>query len=176
MRLEGPDPTPTGPGDEWVFPLIDAPAERPDDGAVNVRRLLAVIGVAALAVGAVVASLVRDPVEAEPGTPEAAVQDFAAAVLAGDLETARGLVAAPAPDRLRCHPQPGIRLVLGDVSTTGDSALVGVTITGEAEPPFGSPYSWEDSFQLEKTAAGWKLVSWPWALCELELLPGGALR
>lgn len=141
---------------------------------MNVRPLLAVIGVAALAVGAVVVSLVRDPVDAEPGTPEAAIQDFAGAVLAGDMETARGLVAAPRPDRLRCHPRPGVRLVLGDVRTTGDTALVEVTVTREGETPFGDPYSWESSFQLERTAGGWKVVSWPWALCEplpVEVLP-----
>lgn len=131
------------------------------------RGLLAALAVVALVAAATVVALTRGPVAAEPGTPEAAVQEFAEAVLAGDLDAALALVAEPRTERLRCAPRPGLRITLGDVTTSGDTARVAVTISEEGGDPLpGQAYTWEDTFQLERDGGDWRLVTWPWALCE----------
>lgn len=132
------------------------------------RPIVVTIVLAAVAlVAGLVVTLARAPAEVEPGTPQAAVQQFSEAVLDGDLGTALSLVAEPRPRRLTCTPRPGLRIVLVDVTEAGDTARVDVRVTehpdGGGFP--GQGYTFDDVFQLERTAGTWYLVSWPWALC-----------
>lgn len=134
------------------------------------RVVAAIVGIVIAVVAGVAIAVTRPPAETEPGTPEAAVQAFAEAVLAGDTETALSLVAPPRPDRLRCNPSPGLRITLGDVNTGGNSARVAVKVTQSSDAGFpGDAYTWDDSFQLERSGEGedWLLSAWPWALCDM---------
>lgn len=140
--------------------------------------LLTIIGViAALAVIAIVAVLVRGgDTEFDRDSPEGTVQRFTTAMIDGDLEAARDLVADEAiadcdgyPTEL---PDGDSRVTLRGVTDHGSTAIVRVGITrGYDGSVFGgSGYEEDAAFELTRDGDEWRLTSTPWSfdLCTLE--------
>ncbi|MHA6667407.1 nuclear transport factor 2 family protein [Homoserinimonas sp. A447] len=141
---------------------MDASAPKPD------RTLLGVLAViAVLVVVAVVVVFTRGTPELhDPGTPERAVQEYAAAVIDGDFEAARELLApAPAEDCVDFGPKAtDLRLTLVETRERGETATVTVLVaSGYSGGPFGgSGYEYEEAFQLEHSGDDWLISSAPW--------------
>lgn len=141
---------------------MDASSAKPD------RTLLGILAViAVLVVVAVVVVFTRGaPQLHDPGTPERAVQEYAAAVIDGDLDAAEDLLAPTSTDD--CVESPvvstDLRLTLIETRVHGETATVTVSIaSGYSSGPFGgSGYEYEEAFQLERSGDGWLISSAPW--------------
>lgn len=142
-----------------------APA-RPDRTLVGILALIAV-----LVIVAVVVVFTRGaPEPLEDGTPERAVQEYATAVVSGDLETAAGLLAPTWKDNCQDTgydvAATDVRLTLIGTQLHGKTATVTVSVTtGFNSGPFGgSGYEYEDTFQLDRHGEGWLIANVPWDL------------
>jgi hypothetical protein len=135
-------------------------------------RVLAVL-VGAVAVLAVIAGVVvahRSTPVVNPGTPEAVVQEYLTAVLAGDYPAA----AATLSTRSRCDardvaaayvPSP-VRVVLVRSAIDGDVAVVTVDVTeGAVDDLFGaSGYTHTERITLERDSGTWLILGSAWLL------------
>jgi hypothetical protein len=131
------------------------------------RTPLVVIGgglAVAVAAAVVVAALVR-PASYEPGTPEAAVQEFVQAMLDDDAETALALIdpaggctldalAVVRPDRVTAR--------IGRVTIAGDVATVVVEFTESDGDLFGGEWSYRETFGLSRSGDGWAVENTTW--------------
>lgn len=141
---------------------MDASSVKPD------RTLLGILAViAVLVVIAVVVVFTRGTPELhDEGTPERAVQEYAAAVIDGDLDAAGELLApTPTDDCVESGAvSTDLRLTLVDTRVHGETATVTVSVaSGYSSGPFGgSGYEYEDTFQLERSGDGWLISSAPW--------------
>jgi hypothetical protein len=147
----------------------------PDDAAIRRRPrtvlwvALALLGAVVL-IGAVVGAL-REPAALEPGTPEAAVQAYLQAVLAGDAADALEHLDAAATRRcdaadLRTAWVPdSLRATLDEVTVDGDTAEVVVRLRSIAGPePFGgSGVLMTEVFTLRREEGAWRISEpfWP---------------
>jgi hypothetical protein len=141
------------------------------------RTLLVILAIiAALVVVAIVVVFTSgSPQLREPGTPERAVQDYAAAVIDGDRQAAEELLSSEWKDN--CEPTgtgvdtAGLRITLVSTRERGDSAIVTVSVaTGYDSGPFGgSGYEYEDRFQLDRDGDSWVIAQAPW---EFTICPG----
>ena len=140
----------------------------------SVSRLPLVLmgAVAALAVLLVVAFGLRGPDTFEPGTPEAAVQDFLQAALDGDADAVVASLtpaAAQRCDDLRSDEfwrGSDTGFELDALSVSGDTARAEVTQrTSSRDDPFRG--TWRNGghvIELRRVDGEWKVerASWPW--------------
>lgn len=126
-------------------------------GAVVILVVLA-LAVIAIAVGGRTISL-------DPDSPEGVVQRYTQAVIDGDRPTAEALLADG--DRCDSYQDPymdtDIRVTLGDVRITGDTAVVEVTVGYGGGDPF-APYDYSDRsrFLLTNVDGAWLIDETPW--------------
>jgi hypothetical protein len=141
---------------------MDTSSAKPD------RTLLGILAVIILlVVVAVVVVFTRGaPQLHDPGSPERAVQDYASAVIDGDIDAARELLAPSSnKDCMENGLAPtDLRLTLVDTRERGDTATVTVLVaTSYSGGPFGgSGYEYEEAFQLERSGDEWLISSAPW--------------
>lgn len=130
--------------------------------------LVAVVGVA-LIVGAVAGAL-REPAALEAGTPEAAVQAYLQAVIAGEYEQATQYLSAEAAERCdaaelrRADVPERLTATLEEVRPAGDGQEVLVHFRAGPPPPQlgGSGYSYTERFLLVDEGGSWRLSDAPW--------------
>lgn len=132
--------------------------------------LLVAVGVLVLlAVIAGVLSATREGPQLSEGSPEAAVQDYLAAVAEGDDAAAAAILDPQGEcteDDLRDGGQPSTgRIVLRDVEVDGDEADVQVEIVYGGEGPFGGG-EWREEvrFDLRRDADRWVITGEPWPM------------
>lgn len=139
---------------------------------------VAVVGLLLLAVVAAVLAQTRDRPRFTEGTPEATVQAYLQAVVAGDGEEAvRHLdpeVGCTASQVEEGWVGPGVRVVLRDSSTDGDRARARVDVI----TPSGGlldPGEWTDrqTFELRRVDGEWLITGSPWPTydCPPEVAP-----
>ncbi|GAA3526021.1 hypothetical protein GCM10022263_13480 [Nocardioides daeguensis] len=130
----------------------------------------------AAVVGAiVVASLItavasRHPARLEPGSPEAAVQDYLDAVLERDAEAAARHLAPDSPcgveDLDKAYVDDDVRVRLRDTDVTGGTARVAVAITTGSGELIPSGWTEEHTFRLRRVDGAWLITGSPWPLFE----------
>jgi hypothetical protein len=144
---------------------------KPDRTLLGILAVIAVLVVIAV----VVVFTNSGPELREPGTPERTVQDYAAAVVEGDHETAGELLSPTWKEDCQGLSYGGdtsnMRITLVNTNVRSDAATVTVSLAfGDNGGPFGgSGYEYQDSFQLERAGGDWLIVSAPW---ELSICPG----
>lgn len=132
--------------------------------------LAAVVGIIVLA--ALVTGLAgsRDPVELEPGTPEAAVQSYLDAVVDRDSEAAIGMLGAgsgcTAEDFDNAYVGEDVHVSLREVRILGETARVDVVITTGSGEIIPTEWSEQQTFRLRQTGDEWLLSGTPWPLFE----------
>ncbi len=135
-------------------------------------RVLAVL-VGAIAVLAVIAGVVvahRPTPTLDPGTPEAVVQEYLRAVLAGDYPAAAATLSprsgCDARDVAAAYVPSPVRVVLVRSAIDGDVAVVTVDVTeGAADDLFGaSGYTHTERITLERDAGQWLILGSSWLL------------
>ncbi|MBG6239859.1 hypothetical protein IWX78_002849 [Mycetocola sp. CAN_C7] len=139
------------------------------------RTLLVLLSVlAVLVIIAFVAVFTRgEPALLDESTPEGVVQRYSAAVLDGDEDAAIEYLADDVQDEcgtVENFASDDIRMTLVSTSLRDDSADVDVLITTGGGGPFGSEYSYEESFRLVKAGEGWRVETAPWelAVCQMD--------
>lgn len=127
--------------------------------------------IAVLVVVAVIVVFTRGaPQPLDEGTPERAVQEYAAAVIDGDHQAAQELLSPTwTEDCGRMDygaTATNLRITLVSTDIHGDTATVAVLVgTGAGNGPFGgSGYEYEDAFQLEQHGDRWLIAAMPWDL------------
>ena len=149
----------------------------PDDVAsappVSRLPLLAMGALVVLAVIVAIALGLRGPEDLPDGTPEAAVQDYLQAVLDGDDDAIRALLAT---DKLaECDEAffeyssygiDGVGFELDDIEVTGDTARAELTqrSSSTGDPFEGSRRYGQEIVELRREGGEWKIdgASWPW--------------
>ena len=130
----------------------------------------AVVGlVALLAVVAGIVSATRHAPSFEPGTPEAVVQAYLAAVIDADAETAVAQLSADSPctvdDLDRAFRTQDVRVVLRDSRIDGDTAQVRVDVIMSTGGPLDtSEYSERVTFRLTRAGGAWLITGSPWPM------------
>ncbi len=131
-------------------------------------------GVAVLLVVAAVLAT-RPPRSYDPSTPEGTVQIFLQALLDGDRERARELLAPDLDERCVDDVATGesVRITLVSSEVEEDVATVEVRIVRSGgDPPFGGyEYSQDASYRLERTDTGWIITSAEWPFPCFERIP-----
>ncbi|HEU5144673.1 MAG TPA: hypothetical protein VFT81_05805 [Dermatophilaceae bacterium] len=139
------------------------------------NRILA-IALAAIVVLAVVAAVIsgtRSAPEVEPGSPEATVQGYVDAALAGRYDEAARLL-EPGSDcdaadleQLTGMGMHAARVVLVDSAVEGSTATVQVDLVYASGGPFDtSEYTERHTYRLVRSGGGWLLTGVPWPLFE----------
>ena len=137
------------------------------------NRLLALMGVVLIGLIVVVAIVVafREPAQFDPGTPEAAVQDYLTAVLDEDSEAAHALLTPGLRERCderdledRYYRNEGGRITLQDSRVDEATATVEIEFTATyGDSPFDFyEYSYDERFELEMTNGDWLISEPPW--------------
>lgn len=143
------------------------------------RPLLITGAIVGLVVIAAIVVIVLRPGTAnlESGTPEGQVQDYLLAVVDGDTDQAKQLLAEQ-PDCQGPNLRPSdesIRVSLEQVEIEGDRATVDVLVTlSYGNPPFDRyQYSESQRFILRQIDGDWLLTDVPWQfrVCEERLTP-----
>ncbi len=137
----------------------------------------AVVALAALVTVGLLA--VRSNETYDPGTPEAALQDFLQAAFDEDSEAMLGLLTESTRaecdnfvDELRFDDfgADDLRAELEDMSVSGTSATAEVRFhqTGSNDPFNGSGWSFDERFILERVDGDWLVAKagWPWPFAE----------
>lgn len=132
----------------------------------------AVVGLAILVTIALVVA--RGPADYEPGTPEAALQDFLDAAFDEDGDALLALMSPEPRERCRDHfedygygrySSDGLRLELERMDVSGDTATAQVELHQAADNPFdNSRWSYTESFELTRIDGEWLIehAGWPW--------------
>lgn len=136
-----------------------------DTNPTSARRPLivaaVVLGVLVLVAVLVVLQGTRT-VELEPGTPEAVVQAYVAAITDDDRERAAGYLKEVEEYCYDSDPRE-FRMVLNDVRVTGERAVVDVSVTSGGGDVFGGGGSMRDQeFVLEMTDGVWLITEVPY--------------
>ncbi len=133
------------------------------------RTLIAIL--ASIAVVVIIALIVvftrGTPALLDESTPEGVVQRYSVAVIDGDDEAALGYLSDDAKEkcgRVDNTVDSGIRVTLDSTVLRGDSANVTVLISRYDGGPFGSEYSYEETFRLVKDGDSWRVETAPWEL------------
>lgn len=142
---------------------MDDAARKPD------RSLVIVIGVVAvLVVIALIVVFTRPTAErADESTPAGAVQRYAEAVIAGDLDTARGLLTSELQSACE-ETDPGslsdVRLVLSKTTERDRTADVEVEVVNSSTGGLFGPseYRSEERFGLVEEDGRWAIEAAPW--------------
>lgn len=135
-----------------------------------------VVGLAVLVTVALVAF--RGNTNFEPGTPEAALQDFLEAGFDGESDVMIGLLTEPAQTKCRTDLERDrfdsfsseMRAELEDMSVTGTTASARVEFHhgGNSDPFDNSRWSFDEHFELEQVDGEWLVATagWPWQFAE----------
>lgn len=147
---------------------VDSAPDSPTKPKPDRSLLVVLIIVAVLVVAALVAVFARGgSQQLDPATPEGVVQTYAKAVMEGELETARNLMAMTHTS-VGCEPisafvSSGTRLTLVNSRVNDENAVVTVTINDGYSGPFGVSSGYEDQFELVRSGAGeWWITYTPW--------------
>ncbi|WP_430647154.1 hypothetical protein [Agromyces sp. GXS1127] len=148
---------------------MDAQRPRPDRTLIVI---LAVLGV--LVVVALIAVFTRgEPEPLDEGTPEGVVQQYSAAVIDGDEETAMEYLVPEVAEecvRIPLGEPDGMRVTLVETTERDDTADVDVLIvTTYGGGPFGSnEYEERGTFDLVRVDGEWRIETapWPLAICD----------
>jgi hypothetical protein len=136
--------------------------------------LWAALGVVAVAIALIALLAGRDRRQTfDPTSPEAAVQTYLDAVLAGDPDTAATMLDDATANRClrplrRTITDDGVRASLLDARIETDRATIEIQLTYPDGDLFGtSSYSFEERFFLERVDGEWLITEdpWPVALC-----------
>lgn len=135
------------------------------------KVLAVVVGVLVLlAVVAGVVSATRDRADLPPGSPEAVVQDYVAAVYDGDVDAAAAHLAADSgctvEDLGQAFAEPATRVVLRDSRIDGDRATVRLDFVRGGDGPFQGEWTQEEAFRLARSdgSADWAITGAPWPM------------
>jgi hypothetical protein len=126
--------------------------------------------IAVLAVAAAVISVGRDPVALDPGSPEATVQAYLAAIAEGDHGKALEQLAEDSEcglvDLANAYRPESLEVVLKDTSIDGREAVVVVEITDvyDGGPFDSSGYAHEEVLLLTEVDGSWRLTGDPWPM------------
>ena len=113
----------------------------------------------------------REPAQFEPGTPEAATQDYLLAVLDEDYEAAHALLTPELQRRCdvrdlddRYYRSEGKRITLTESRVDGDSAVIDLEFTATySRDAFDfDQYSHEERFDLDRIDGEWRISDPPW--------------
>lgn len=138
--------------------------------AAPARRTLIVLlsVIAVLVIVALVVVFTRGgPRLLDESTPEGIVQRYSTAVLDGDDDAAMEYLTDEVREQcgtVQNQSTEDIRVTLSTSVVNDDSATVTVLISRHDGGPFGSEYSYEESFRLEKSGDGWRVDRAPWEL------------
>jgi hypothetical protein len=142
--------------------------------ASRANRTLAVVilVVAVIAVIGVVAGVLtstRDVPTYDRGTPEGVVQAYLTAVVDGDHDAAVAFLAQDSPctvdDLDRAFVPDGVRIVLRDTRSDGDTAQVGVDVAMPSGGPLGSTeFTEQHTFRLRQSDGDWRITGRPWPM------------
>lgn len=136
-------------------------------------RLLVVmgLGLAGLIAIAAIVVIFREPVSFEPGTPEAAAQEYILAVLDEDSAAAHALLTPDLQQKCsvddleeRYYRRTGNRVILTESRIDGDTARIEVEFTATySDDPFDVyESSYNERFDLEKVGDEWRIAEPPW--------------
>ncbi|MET1051121.1 MAG: hypothetical protein ABWX65_00640 [Mycetocola sp.] len=133
------------------------------------RTLIVLLSVlAALVIIALAVVFTRgEPALLDESTPEGVVQRYTTAVLDGDEDAAMGYLSDEAQGNcgsVESYTSDDLRLTLVTTNLHDDSADVDVLITTGGGGPFGSEYSYEDTFRLVADGDSWRVETTPWEL------------
>lgn len=155
-----------------VGEIMDAPSVRSEVRSRDRTRIIGLVVLvllAAVVTVGVVLGVVRGPSSVDPGTPEAAVQAYAQAVLDGRWVEARALLASDLQPRCgiadlrNAWVEQPVTLHLEDVRVTDDHAEVEVRLRHVAMPdPFGVERASIEVFELTYEAGAWRITGEPW--------------
>jgi len=126
-------------------------------------------GLLAIAVATAALLAVRSPASFEPDSPEAAVQGYLQAVLAGDNRAATEFLSqesACSRDDFRFRDRAlNVRVTLLRTDETPDEAIVDVRIRfDETSLDALSSYDIDETFTLVPEAGEWRIAGAPWPL------------
>ena len=140
--------------------------------------LVLAVALAGIVLLAVITALVwphRAPTQLPPGSPQATVQAYLAAVLDGRTDAAAALLDPAGAcdvtdlDRVGGLPPQGVRVVLLDATVRGDTATVRVELVYGADDPFGlSEHRERHTYRLARADGAWRLAGTPWPLYTCE--------
>lgn len=135
--------------------------------------LAAVVGIVVVAALVTVLVSSRHPADLDPGSPEAAVQDYLDAVLDGDSETAVEHLApgtaCDVDDFDDAYIDGDVHVSLRDAAEFERTARVDVSITSGSGEMIPTEWTEEWTFRLRRTADGWLITGIPWPLFECEV-------
>jgi hypothetical protein len=120
-------------------------------------------------VATVVALIVRDPAEFDPGTPEATAQAYAQAVIDGDETAAMGYLTAELEDECTrselgsAYVPESVRVGLAATRIEGDTAEVDLTIE-EGGGGLGDDYTHEVTLYMVRSGDTWLISEAPWPM------------
>lgn len=128
---------------------------------------IAVAALLLLAVVAAVLSSLRSEPDLPAGSPEAAVQDYLAAVYAGDSDAAAEHLdpegGCLASDLDQAWVDQESRAVLRDSREQGGGATVRIDLVRSGSGPFGSgEWTEEQTFRLRQVDGAWVITGTPW--------------
>lgn len=143
------------------------------------RVLIAAVAVVVVAAGvAAVAAGQRRPVDLDADSPEATVQQYVQAVVAGDVDTAVGLLDTEGPctvdDLTVAWVADDLRATLVSTAEVGeDRAVVVVAVTEGSSDPFGRGWTHDERFALTRAGTDWVITGAPWPMytCTKEVEP-----
>lgn len=151
--------------------MTDAPAPAPAPAARPDRTLIVILSViGALVVIALIVVFTRgEPEMLDESTPQGVVQRYAAAVIAGDEEAAKGYLVpelADSCERIESGPVQDMRVTLESTTEREDSADVRVIIAVSYEGGLFGPneYEEEGEFDLVADDGAWLIETAPWQL------------
>lgn len=135
------------------------------------NRVLGIVVAAIVTVALIVVLAVKEPTaQLEKDSPQAAVQQYLAAITDRDFNQALELLAADSKctiqDFDRAYIQDSLRISLSDTTSTATTATVKVKIEASNGDPFGSTYADAQTFSLTKDDSGWKISGIPWPTYE----------
>lgn len=144
------------------------------------NRILALL-VGAVVLLAVLAGVMvgrRTTPNFDPNTPEAVVQEYLKAVIAGNYPGAAKLISpssgCSAPDVATAYVPGAAQIVLDHTDVNGDHAVMTVDVTeGSGDDPFGSGYSHAERITLQQEGGVWKITGSPWLLPSCGSTKGG---
>jgi len=132
--------------------------------------LAAVVGVIVLAALVTVLVASHHPAELEPGSPEAAVQDYVDAVLDRDSEVALRMLApgsdCEVEDFDNAYVPEDVYMSLREVEVSGSTARVDVSVTDGSGGMIPTEWTEERTFRLQRAGDDWLITGTPWPLFE----------
>lgn len=131
------------------------------------------LGIAVLIVATTTLAVLREPQTFAADTPEAVVQAYAQAMLAGEEDAAAAqldlALECDAGDLADAHIPDDVRVNLRSVAIDGDVAEIDVVVSvTSGRGPFET-YEYDEShrFELARSGDRWLITErpWPWASC-----------